>query len=121
MSPEQLDGQPLTPQSDIFSLGAILAYAGTGHLPFGGSTIPAIAAQILSHQPNLDSLTGVAGLAAGLGVLVFNKHPATISSATGWVAATLSGPTGLATSSWRSDRTALALGAIAPGTATHKT
>jgi len=30
MSPEQLDGQPLTPQSDIFSLGAILAYAGTG-------------------------------------------------------------------------------------------
>jgi len=78
MSPEQLDGQPLTPQSDIFSLGAILAYAGTGHLPFGGSTIPAIAAQILTHQPNLDSLTGVAGLAAGLGVLVFNKHPATI-------------------------------------------
>jgi serine/threonine protein kinase len=40
MSPEQLDGQPLTPQSDIFSLGAILAYAGTGHLPFGpGGTI----------------------------------------------------------------------------------
>lgn len=58
MSPEQLDGQPLTPQSDIFSLGAILAYAGTGHLPFGGSTIPAIVAQILSHQPNLDPLTG---------------------------------------------------------------
>jgi hypothetical protein len=30
----------------------------------------------------------VAGLAAGLGVLVFNKHPATISSATRSVAAT---------------------------------
>lgn len=41
----------------------------------------------------------VAGLAAGLGVLVFNKHPATISSATRSVAAALSGPTGLATSS----------------------
>jgi hypothetical protein len=41
----------------------------------------------------------VAGLAAGLGVLVFNKHPATISSATRSVAATLAGPTGLATSS----------------------
>src|SRR5262249_32794222 len=41
----------------------------------------------------------VAGLAAGLGVFVFNKHPATVSSATGSVAAILSGPTGLAASS----------------------
>jgi serine/threonine protein kinase len=220
MSPEQLDGQPLTPQSDIFSLGAILAYAGTGHFPFGGSTILAIVAQILNHQPNLDPLTGdlrdvisdclarepsdrpslaelldrfttpkaasglpangaatpvppaplpagpspanakqptratvrmssyvntiisgpntrppapppappaqvahtpirepwyrryrrllvmaiagavaVAGVAAGLAVFVFNKHPPTVSSATGSVAATLSGPTSLAASS----------------------
>ena len=33
MSPEQLNGQELTPQCDIFALGTVLAYAATGHDP----------------------------------------------------------------------------------------
>lgn len=35
MSPEQARGEPATPASDMFSLGATLAYAATGHGPFG--------------------------------------------------------------------------------------
>jgi serine/threonine protein kinase len=58
MSPEQVNGQKLTEQSDIFALGAILTYAATGHNPFDGATMPAIIAQILNNPPNLDPLTG---------------------------------------------------------------
>jgi len=39
MSPEQAEGREVGPPSDIFSLGAVLAFAATGHGPFGtGST-----------------------------------------------------------------------------------
>ena len=58
MSPEQLSGEKITEQSDIFALGGILTYAATGHDAFGGSTIPAVTAHILHDPPNLDPLTG---------------------------------------------------------------
>ena len=58
MSPEQLSGQRLTKQSDIFALGAILAYAATGHDPFDASNILRLHAQILNGRPDLDPLTG---------------------------------------------------------------
>ncbi|MFF8653224.1 serine/threonine-protein kinase [Streptomyces huasconensis] len=35
MSPEQVRGQRLTPASDIFCLGSVLAFAATGRSPFG--------------------------------------------------------------------------------------
>ncbi len=35
MSPEQAEGRPVGPASDIFSLGGLLAYAATGESPFG--------------------------------------------------------------------------------------
>jgi serine/threonine protein kinase len=34
MSPEQAEGDPIGPPSDVFSLGSVLAYAATGHGPF---------------------------------------------------------------------------------------
>jgi serine/threonine protein kinase len=58
MSPEQLNGQELTPQSDVFALGTILAYAATGHDPFGAPTVPAVINHILNDPPDLDPLTG---------------------------------------------------------------
>jgi peptide/nickel transport system substrate-binding protein len=58
MSPEQLNGHELTPQSDVFALGTVLAYAATGHDPFQAPTIPAVITRILTGPPDLDPLTG---------------------------------------------------------------
>jgi len=58
MSPEQLSGRELTPHSDVFALGTILAFAATGHDPFEAPTIPAVITRILNDPPDLDPLTG---------------------------------------------------------------
>ncbi|MFE0042456.1 serine/threonine-protein kinase [Streptomyces albireticuli] len=39
MSPEQARGLDVGPRSDVFSLGAVLAYAATGRPPFGSHSI----------------------------------------------------------------------------------
>ena len=43
MSPEQAMGSDVGPPSDIFSLGAVLAFAATGEGPFGTGTTAAAA------------------------------------------------------------------------------
>jgi serine/threonine protein kinase len=58
MSPEQLHGLELTPGTDIFALGVLLAEAVTGRNPFAAPTIPAVITRILHEPPNLDPLTG---------------------------------------------------------------
>jgi serine/threonine protein kinase len=40
MLPEQLNGHELAPRSDVFALGAVLAYAATGRYPFQAPTRP---------------------------------------------------------------------------------
>jgi serine/threonine protein kinase len=58
MSPEQVLGERLGPESDVFSLGSVLAYAATGHGPFDSATIPAIIYRIATEPPDLGSLSG---------------------------------------------------------------
>lgn len=53
MSPEQLTGQPVGPASDIFALGAVLAYTATGVGPFGTGTPHALHFRAVYEQPNL--------------------------------------------------------------------
>ncbi len=50
MSPEQCKGETAIPQSDIYSLGAVLYFALTGEVPFKGKTKRDILAQHLSAK-----------------------------------------------------------------------
>lgn len=51
MSPEQIQGEPLTSRSDMFSLGMVLYKMLTGALPFTASTHYGIVEQILRAHP----------------------------------------------------------------------
>ena len=56
MSPEQAEGREVGPPSDIFSLGAVLAFAATGEGPFGTGSTPALVYRVVFSPPNLDHL-----------------------------------------------------------------
>ncbi|HEY8478580.1 MAG TPA: serine/threonine-protein kinase [Spirillospora sp.] len=51
MSPEQALGDPVRPESDVFSLGSTLVFASTGKAPFG--TDHKVRARIVHGRPNL--------------------------------------------------------------------
>jgi serine/threonine protein kinase len=51
MSPEQCDGEHLTPASDVYSLGIIFYEMLTGETPFNGATPLAVALQHSSKPP----------------------------------------------------------------------
>ncbi|WP_285481916.1 serine/threonine-protein kinase [Amycolatopsis sp. NBRC 101858] len=53
MSPEQAEGRPLTPASDVFSLGALLVLAATGHSPFAGTSGPQSLYNVVHTHPDL--------------------------------------------------------------------
>ena len=51
MSPEQIEGKPLDPRTDIFSLGIMLYELATGERPFRGDSSPALMSSILKDHP----------------------------------------------------------------------
>ncbi|MFF7588653.1 serine/threonine-protein kinase [Kitasatospora purpeofusca] len=59
MSPEQVNGLPAGPAGDVFSLGAVLAFAATGTMPFGsGVSAPVLLYRVLHEEPDLSGLSG---------------------------------------------------------------
>jgi len=53
MSPEQAAGQATGPLSDVFSLGAVLAFAATGRKPFGTGQAAAVLERVVCGAPDL--------------------------------------------------------------------
>jgi len=58
MSPEQAEGGVAGPASDVFSLGAVLAFAATGQGPFGPGSTPALIYRVVAHAPETAALPG---------------------------------------------------------------
>ncbi|WP_116246935.1 serine/threonine-protein kinase [Nocardiopsis sp. FIRDI 009] len=56
MSPEQVEGRELTPASDLFAYGAVLAFAATGTGPFGEGSMPTMVMRIVSADPDLSAV-----------------------------------------------------------------
>jgi eukaryotic-like serine/threonine-protein kinase len=55
LSPEQAQGKPTTPRSDIYSIGVILYEALTGRVPFEGDSAVAVALKQVSETPRRPS------------------------------------------------------------------
>jgi cytochrome c-type biogenesis protein CcmH/NrfG len=51
MAPEQIKGEPLSPQTDIFSLGMVLYEVATGRLPYLATNAGEMAQKIVNEQP----------------------------------------------------------------------
>ena len=56
MSPEQIQGLPIEPSSDVFSLGSVLAFAATGAGPFGEASVPALLFRVVHEDPDLQAV-----------------------------------------------------------------
>jgi len=94
MAPEQArDAAQASPASDVFSLGATLAFAATGYPPYRGETVMDILVRLATEPPDLtglpEELTGMvaaclervprdrpttAAILAGLGSFVADTH-----------------------------------------------
>ncbi|MFJ3906023.1 ABC transporter substrate-binding protein [Streptomyces sp. NPDC090025] len=64
MSPEQVTGRQVGAPSDVFSLGAVLAYAGTGTLPFGIGAAHSVNFRAVYEEPALAGLPDDTGFVA---------------------------------------------------------
>ncbi|MGW0824220.1 serine/threonine-protein kinase [Streptomyces sp. NPDC002845] len=58
MSPEQILGKGVAGAADVFSLGAVLAYAATGAPPFPGDSSASLLYKVVHEEPELGGLEG---------------------------------------------------------------
>ncbi|MFE5587575.1 serine/threonine-protein kinase [Kitasatospora sp. NPDC056531] len=56
MAPEQALGLPATPATDVFALGALIAYTGSGRPPFGDGPEPTALYRAVHEEPDLTHL-----------------------------------------------------------------
>lgn len=74
MSPEQASGRPVTPASDLWSLGVTLYALLEGHPPFTGPNAAAVIAAILTQEPDPPRRAGTPLATVLAGLLI--KDPA---------------------------------------------
>jgi len=56
MSPEQAEGMPVGPSSDIFSLAGVLVFAARGEGPFGSGDTASLLYRVVHGTPNVDQV-----------------------------------------------------------------
>ncbi|MGH3242590.1 MAG: protein kinase domain-containing protein, partial [Spirillospora sp.] len=56
IAPELMHGKDITHAADVFSWGCVVAYAGTGRVPFAGGTLPEVINRVTTGDPDLDGL-----------------------------------------------------------------
>jgi Protein kinase domain len=56
MSPEQAEGKPAGPASDMFALGCVIAYAAAGAGPFGTGTAAAVLYRVVHGEGDLSGV-----------------------------------------------------------------
>ncbi|MES4890579.1 protein kinase [Streptomyces sp. NPDC096012] len=56
LAPEQVRGAAVTPATDVFSLGATLAYASTGDSPFGQGSSEVMLYRVVHEEPHLSGV-----------------------------------------------------------------
>ncbi|WP_258396585.1 serine/threonine-protein kinase [Streptomyces sp. Amel2xB2] len=56
LSPEQVRGALVTPATDVFALGATLAYAATADSPFGQGSSEVMLYRVVHEEPQLESV-----------------------------------------------------------------
>jgi len=83
LAPEVIEGQPSSPASDVHSWGSTMAFAATGHLPFGGGSYETIFYRIVSGRADL---TGVPAPLVPLVSAALARDPSHRPSAT-WLSA----------------------------------
>jgi serine/threonine protein kinase len=78
MSPEQINGQDLGHQSDMFSMGVVLYELFTGKRPFTAESLPELFNKILNDQPALPSTlrTGLSTEIDRILLMMLGKTPA---------------------------------------------
>ncbi|WP_284466984.1 serine/threonine-protein kinase [Actinomadura madurae] len=57
MAPEGLVDEPITAAADVFSWGSVVAYAGTGQLPFAGENVGEVLYKTVYGDPRVDGLS----------------------------------------------------------------
>ncbi|MFG2328361.1 serine/threonine-protein kinase [Streptomyces sp. NPDC048604] len=61
MAPEQAEGRTVGSAADVFSLGAVLAFAASGRGPFRGGSVAELLYRVVHHEPDLADLDGSYG------------------------------------------------------------
>ena len=83
LAPEVIEGESSSPASDVHSWGSTMAFAATGHLPFGGGSYETIFYRIVSGRADL---TGVPAPLVPLIAAALARDPSHRPSA-GWLSA----------------------------------
>ncbi|MFJ7158388.1 serine/threonine-protein kinase [Streptomyces sp. NPDC101118] len=73
MSPEQIVGKGTTAAADVFSLGAVLAFAASGHPPYSGDNSATLLYKVVHEEPDLERVP--AGELRELAAACLAKNP----------------------------------------------